>query len=142
MIFVQKYIHKDYDPRKSKDLGKSRECLLKFEITSLKTTTHWNNTKTLGVTLTPWLVCLTQAKPWQCLVSLCPIFPFHPSCLYRHSDPESAAVMRHEPSVSAKQTIKPGPIVIRSRLKKLVLVLAVGPGWGGSDDVEFFRAKT
>ena len=32
MIFVQKYIHKDYDPRKAKDLGKSRECLLKFEV--------------------------------------------------------------------------------------------------------------
>ena len=30
---------------------------------------------------------------------------FDPSHLYRHSEPESAAVIRQEPSVSAKQTL-------------------------------------
>ena len=44
--------------------------------------------------------------------------PARPSCLYLHSEPESAAVMRQEPSVSAKHTINPGPMVISNRVAK------------------------
>ena len=41
---------------------------------------------------------------------------------YLHSEPESAAVMRQEPSVSARQTMRPGPMVISSRFMKLVFL--------------------